>query len=65
MWEPKNCALEAVTSEKFCQVMEGRKGLLLVGEELERRSSIALRGFSGVSVVSEARNTLNCEMPYL
>ena len=45
--------------------MEGRKGLLLVGEELERRSSIALRGFSGVSVVSEARNTLNCEMPYL
>lgn len=31
-WEPSNCTLDAVDEAKFCRVMEGRKGLLLVGE---------------------------------
>lgn len=31
-WEPAKCSLDAVDKVKFCGVMEGRKGLLLVGE---------------------------------
>jgi len=30
-WEPATCSLDSVDEAKFCQVMEGRKGLLLVG----------------------------------
>lgn len=31
-WEPAKCSLDAVNEAKFCRAMEGRKGLLLVGE---------------------------------
>ncbi len=31
-WQPTRCELEEVTAAGFCRVMEGRKGLLLVGE---------------------------------
>lgn len=31
-WEPRNCRLEEVNAARFCRVMEGRKGLLLVGK---------------------------------
>lgn len=30
-WEPSACTLQEVDASKFCQVMKGRKGLLLVG----------------------------------
>lgn len=30
-WEPSACTLDEVDSAKFCDVMKGRKGLLLVG----------------------------------
>lgn len=36
-WQPDNCRLEEVDAAKFCDVMEGRKGLLFVGEGLEGR----------------------------
>eukprot|EP00903_Cladosiphon_okamuranus_P017591 g16203.t1 len=33
-WEPSSCHLEDVDAERFCAVMEGRKGLLFVGDSL-------------------------------
>eukprot|EP00903_Cladosiphon_okamuranus_P016384 g15109.t1 len=33
-WEASNCRLEEVDIEKFCRVMEGRKGILFVGDSL-------------------------------
>ncbi|CAM9720701.1 unnamed protein product, partial [Ectocarpus sp. 12 AP-2014] len=33
-WEPSACRLEEVDKTKFCGVMEGRKGLLFVGDSL-------------------------------
>eukprot|EP00903_Cladosiphon_okamuranus_P013819 g12861.t1 len=41
-WEPANCSMEAVDELKFCQVMEGRKGLLLVGDSLTRLMTTTL-----------------------
>lgn len=32
-WQPQECWLEKVDAAKFCHVMEGRKGLLFVGED--------------------------------
>lgn len=31
-WQAEECWLEKVDASKFCRVMEGRKGLLFVGE---------------------------------
>ena len=31
-WKPDNCRLDEVDAAKFCRVMEGRKGILFVGE---------------------------------
>lgn len=31
-WEAEKCFLDTVDADKFCRVMEGRKGLLFVGE---------------------------------
>ena len=33
-WEPTNCRLEDIDAAKFCRVMSGRKGLLLVGAQV-------------------------------
>lgn len=35
-WEPNRCLLDTVDEAKFCRVMEGRKGLLFVGEPFLR-----------------------------
>ncbi|CAN0202375.1 unnamed protein product, partial [Laminaria digitata] len=35
-WKPDNCRLDEVDAAKFCIVMEGRKGLLFVGDSLTR-----------------------------
>lgn len=40
-WEPTKCSLDAVSEEKLCRVLEGRKGLLLVGEsQVAKRSEM-------------------------
>lgn len=31
-WEAEKCFLDTVDADKFCRVMEGRKGMLFVGE---------------------------------
>lgn len=31
-WEPSDCWLESVDAAKFCDIVEGRKGILFVGE---------------------------------
>lgn len=31
-WEAETCFLDTVDADKFCRVMEGRKGMLFVGE---------------------------------
>ncbi|CAB1111938.1 unnamed protein product [Ectocarpus sp. CCAP 1310/34] len=41
-WEPTKCSLDAVSEEKLCRVLEGRKGLLLVGDSLTRLSTTTL-----------------------
>lgn len=33
-WEPTHCSLDAVDADKFCLAMKGRKGVLLVGEDV-------------------------------
>ncbi|CAN0037514.1 unnamed protein product [Ectocarpus fasciculatus] len=33
-WDAAECSLDDVDEEKFCRVMEGRKGILLVGERV-------------------------------
>eukprot|EP00904_Undaria_pinnatifida_P012817 jgi/Undpi1/8666/HiC_scaffold_25.g11131.m1 len=42
IWEADNCFLDTVTADKFCRVMEGRKGLLFVGDSLTRLMSTTL-----------------------
>ncbi|CAM9357325.1 unnamed protein product [Scytosiphon promiscuus] len=41
-WVPANCRLEEVDAARFCRMMEGRKGVLLVGDSLTREFSITL-----------------------
>eukprot|EP00752_Nemacystus_decipiens_P006289 g5669.t1 len=41
-WEPAKCSLEAVDEAKFCRVMKGRKGVLLVGDSLTRLMTTTL-----------------------
>ncbi|CAN0116813.1 unnamed protein product [Scytosiphon promiscuus] len=41
-WETKRCRLAEVDMEGFCRVMEGRKGLLIVGDSLSNQMALAL-----------------------
>lgn len=65
LWEPKNCALEEVTSAKFCQAMEGRKGVLLVGERVIGK----LLGFGREALLTNGDFRVGCwqklGVPYL
>lgn len=31
-WTPQNCTLDDLDAEKFCHLVEGKKGILFVGE---------------------------------
>ncbi|CAM9291210.1 unnamed protein product [Scytosiphon promiscuus] len=54
-WEPANCRLEEVTADGFCGAMEGRKGLLLVGDSLTRHFTLTLAAALGARHVSTSK----------
>lgn len=53
-WEAENCHLEEVTESKLCHVMEGRKGLLVVGKWPSAGCGVEL-GRSGVPLEGNAQ----------
>ena len=64
-WEPSKCSLDPVNKDKFCKVMEGRKGVLLVGES----SRTSPQGRSEHSIyklgTSEKKKTANAPVASL
>ena len=49
-WEAEDCHLENMDKEKFCRVMNGRKGLLLVGDSLTRLMTTTIASMIGATL---------------
>ena len=52
-WEAEDCHLENMDKEKFCRVMNGRKGLLLVGDSLTRLMTTTIASMIGATLTLE------------
>ena len=59
IWEAEHCLLDTVDADKFCRVMEGRKGLLFVGE----LSFLSARAGAGGGSVVWSLDIFFCRQP--
>eukprot|EP00903_Cladosiphon_okamuranus_P011478 g10810.t1 len=60
-WEAEDCSLETVDKDKFCRVMQGRKGLLFVGDSLTGlmvKTLVLMTGGTGITSSDSRGQTL-------